>query len=116
MHIAVPVTQSGVVAPGWGRAQHVAMAEVSNGEIAGWRVFDVNWHALHDEGTEGAHHARIVRFLLDNEIDGVVVEHMGEGMTRMLATMGIPVSLGAEGDARSAVLVMGRQFSTATDA
>ena len=46
---------------------------------------------------------RVARFLIDHHIDVVVAEHMGPGMTRMLTTMGIRVSLGALGDTRAAV-------------
>jgi len=33
----------------------------------------------------------------------VVVDHMGDGMVRMLDTLGLPVHSGAAGDARAAV-------------
>ena len=34
----------------------------------------------------------------------VVANHMGDGMVRALDTMGLPVQMGAAGDARAAVL------------
>ncbi|HEY4993748.1 MAG TPA: NifB/NifX family molybdenum-iron cluster-binding protein [Nakamurella sp.] len=104
MIVCIPVTSDGLTAPGWGRANRVALVSASDGEISDWQAFDVGWDALHDEGTEGAHHARIARFLIDHHIEVVVAEHMGSGMTRMLATMGIRTSLGAHGDARAVVL------------
>ena len=55
-------------------------------------------------GTEGSHHARVVRFLTDHHVDLVVAEHMGAGMTRMLTTMGIQFVLGVDGDAKASVL------------
>jgi len=58
-----------------------------------------------------APHARVARFLIDHHIDVVVAEHMGPGMTRMLTTMGIRVSLGALGDARAAVLAALQQLA-----
>src|SRR5665648_1233185 len=76
----------------------------TSGQIIDWQELDVGWDSLHDEGTEGAHHARVARFLIDHHVDVVVAEHMGPGMTRMLTTMGIRISLGAFGDARAAVL------------
>ena len=65
----------------------------------------MGWDTLHDEGTEGAHHAWVARFLNDHRVEVVIAEHMGPGMTRMLTTMGIHVVLGAGGDAGTAILV-----------
>ena len=104
MIACVPVTEQGETAPGWGRTRRIAVADVSDGGITDWQEGDVGWDTLHDEGSEGAHHARVARFLIDRHIQLVVAEHMGDGMTRMLATMGITASLGAHGDARAAVL------------
>jgi predicted Fe-Mo cluster-binding NifX family protein len=59
---------------------------------------------LHDEGTPGSHHARVVSFLRDHQVEAVVANHIGDGMVRMLDTMGLPTHLGAAGDARAAVL------------
>jgi predicted Fe-Mo cluster-binding NifX family protein len=104
MILCIPVTPDGLTAPGWGRTHRVAVATASGSDVSEWQEFDVDWDTLHDEGTEGAHHARVARFLIEHHIDVVVAEHMGPGMTRMLTTMGIHVSLGADGDARAAVL------------
>ncbi len=104
MIVCIPVDRTGLIAPGWGRAQRVAVATASGGDVTDWREYEVGWDVLHDEGTEGAHHARVARFLTDHHVDVVVAEHMGPGMTRMLTTMGINFSLGADGDARVAVL------------
>ena len=103
MTTCIPVTTEGTVAHGWGRAPRVALAQVSDGRIESWTEEDVRWDVLHDEGTEGSHHARIARFLLDHDVSVVVAEHMGPGMSRMLSTIGIRAVLGAEGDARAAV-------------
>ena len=104
MIVCVPVDSAGDVDPRWGRAARVALATVEGGAIGNWQEFDVQWDALHDTGGEGAHHARVARFLREHEIDVVVAHHMGEGMTRMLGTMHISVQLGGQGDARLAVL------------
>ncbi len=104
MILCIPVTSDGLTAPGWGRSHRVAVANTSDGAITDWQEINVGWDVLHDEGTEGAHHARVARFLIDHHIDVVVAEHMGSGMTRMLTTMGIRTSLGAHGDAKAAVL------------
>ena len=103
MTVAVPVGTDGQITPGWGRAQHIAVATTAEQAVTGWQVYDVGWDTAHDEGTEGSHHARIARFLIDHDVTTVMAEHMGEGMTRMLATMGIPTLLGAHGDARANV-------------
>jgi hypothetical protein len=42
--------------------------EADRGEIRGWQEFPVGWGTLHDQGTEGAHHARVARFLHGNQI------------------------------------------------
>ena len=105
MILCIPVTDDGSTAPGWGRTHRMAVASTStSGQIIDWQELDVGWDSLHDEGTEGAHRARVARFLIDHHVDVVVAEHMGPGMTRMLTTMGIRISLGAFGDARAAVL------------
>ncbi len=63
MRVCVPVTADGKVDPRWGRASRVAVADVADGGIRDWQEFAVDWDVLHDQGTEGAHHARIARFL-----------------------------------------------------
>ena len=104
MIIAIPVDAADQVAHGWGRAPRVALATVADAAITGWQVHDVGWDVAHDEGTEGSHHARVVRFLKDNAVEMVVAEHMGDGMVRTLRSMHLPVVLGAAGDARASVL------------
>jgi sugar-phosphatase len=100
----VPIDAQDRVGHGWGRAHAVATVEVdSSGQLSRWTVHEVGWDAAHDQGTHGAHHARIVRFLRDHQVGGVVAEHMGVGMLRVMRAMGIPVFLGAAGDARAAV-------------
>jgi predicted Fe-Mo cluster-binding NifX family protein len=103
MIICAPVTKDGNIDPRWGRADWIAIADVANGEIQNWEEIEVSWSTLHDEGTDGSHHARVVKFLKEKKIEEIVANHMGDGMTRMLDTMGIPVHLGAAGNARAAV-------------
>lgn len=109
MIVCAPVTSDGLIDPSWGRADQVAVAEVVDGEIANWQQVEVSWSRLHDEGTPGSHHARIVKFLREHQVEAVVANHIGDGMRRMLDTMGLPVHLGATGDARAAVQAAGRQ-------
>ena len=106
MIFCVPVTSDGQVDPRWGRAQRIAVAQVTNGAIDEWQEVEVSWDRLHDEGTPAQHHARVARFLLQNHVEGVVVNHVGEGMVRMLSTMKLPLFLDASGDARAAVLAV----------
>ena len=104
MIVCVPVTITGEIDPRWGRARRVAIADVRDGAIAAWEEVDVGWDTLHDEGTEGGHHARVARFLHDHRVEVVVADHMGDPMVNMLDRMRIGVRLGAGGDARLAVL------------
>ena len=103
MIVCAPVTPEGMIAPGWGRAEWVAVADVVDGEIITWQEIEVSWNRLHDEGTDGSHHARVVSFLRDQHVETVVVNHMGDGMVKILDTMSLPVHQGASGDARTAV-------------
>ncbi len=103
MVVCVPVNADGTVDPRWGKAARVAVATVESGAVTGWQEYDVRWDELHDEGTEGGHHARIARFLQEHAVDTIVADHMGEGMLRMLPRMGVTLHLGASGDARDAV-------------
>ena len=104
MIVCIPVTHEGFVGPGWGRADRVAVANVTANAIDAWQEFDVNWGLLHDSGPEGGHHARIARFLKEHDVQAVIAGHMGPPMEHMLGKMGIEVHLGAAGLAREALL------------
>jgi predicted Fe-Mo cluster-binding NifX family protein len=107
MVICVPVTDDGQIDPSWGRASRVAIADVEAGSLADWQEFDVGWGDLHDTGTEGGHHARVARFLMEHGVRVVVAHHMGDDMRHMLDRMGVDVRLGASGDAQQAARVAG---------
>src|SRR6476646_7185843 len=96
--VCVPVTGDGLVGRSWGRAGRVAVATVSDDGVGSWEEFDVGWDGLHDAGTEGSHHARIARFLLDHHVQAVAAHHMGPPMVNMLGKMGVTVQLGEEGN------------------
>lgn len=104
MKIATPVDTAGHSAPAWGRAHLIAVADVADGAVTDWQVHEVAWDDLHDAGTPGSHHARIVTFLKEQQIQAIVVDHVGEGMQRMLATMSIPMLPASPGDAKQSVL------------
>lgn len=104
MILCTPISVHGDVGHSWGRAPRVAVAHVDSGAITSWQLLDVGWDSLHDEGSEGSHHARVARFLRDNKVDVVVASHMGAPMANMIGKLGIRLVLGADGDARVAVL------------
>jgi predicted Fe-Mo cluster-binding NifX family protein len=104
MLVCVPLTVDGSIDPRWGRADRLTTAHVTSRRVTVWQEFDVGWDALHDAAGEGAHHARVARFLLDHHVEAVVANHIGPGMLRMLEQMEIPIHLGAAGDARDAVV------------
>jgi len=104
MIVCVATTPEGDVGGGWGRADQVAIARVTGGRIDAWQEIETGWNALHDQGTEGSHHARIARFLREHEVQCVVAGHMGPGMQQMLGQMGISVVMGAQGSARDAAV------------
>jgi predicted Fe-Mo cluster-binding NifX family protein len=85
-------------------AERVAIAQVTGAGIGVWQEFEVGWHALHDAGTEGSHHARVARFLQEHHVEAVVANHMGAPMVHMLERMGVKVWLGAAGNAREAAM------------
>ena len=104
MVICVPVTTEGLIDPSWGRADRVAITEVTGDAIGAWQEYDVGWRELHDAGTDGSHHARVARFLQEHHVEAVVANHMGMPMVHMLERMGVKVRLGAIGDAREAAV------------
>ena len=109
MIVCLPTTGDGQIGGSWGRADRVSVARVAGDAIESWQDFAVGWDGLHDEGTEGSHHARIARFLQEQGVECVVAGHMGPPMQRMLGQMGIAVRLGAQGDARQAALESARR-------
>jgi predicted Fe-Mo cluster-binding NifX family protein len=105
MIVCVPVAPTGEIDPRWGRAARVAVVDVTDGKLLRWEEHEVGWDQLHDAGTEGGHHARIARFLNEQQVEIVIAHHMGDPMAQMLGQMGLEVHLGASGDAGRAVLL-----------
>jgi len=103
VRVCVPITAEGEVDPRWGRADRVVVA----GAVRSWQQHDVGWASAHDAGTEGAHHARIARFLREQTVDTVAVDRVGAGMQRMLVSMGVRFVTGLSGDARAAAQAAG---------
>ena len=72
MIVCVPVTPTGEIDPRWGRAARVAVADARDGAVTSWEEIEVGWDGLHDMGSEGGHHARVARFLLEHGAEVVV--------------------------------------------
>ncbi len=104
MNIAIPVTGDGQVERSFGRAPMMAIATVDEGAITDWQVYDVKWDELHGDGCNGGHHARIVRFLRENDVSHVVIEHMGPPMINTLTKLGIGIHPASSQVATDAVL------------
>lgn len=94
--VCVPMDATGEVGHGWGRSELVVVAETA-GPGAGfstWEEHRVRWDELHDTDGDGAHHARVARFLREHAVDTVVARGMGPSMRHMLETMGVRVLTG----------------------
>ncbi|WP_121251260.1 NifB/NifX family molybdenum-iron cluster-binding protein [Nocardioides ferulae] len=104
MNVCVTLGPDGTVGGGLGKAARVAVATVTDGELAAWTEHEVGWDRLHDEGTEGAHHARMVRFLREHHVELLVAGYLGAGMQHTLTKLGVRLALGAQGDAQEAVV------------
>lgn len=101
--IAIPVDMAGIVDPRWGKARMVAICQIQDHNIVKWSDIQVDWDRLHDQDGEGAHHARVAKFLMEHHVTQVMAHHMGPGMAQMLDRMGIKTVLGVSGPARVVV-------------
>ncbi|MCL4494839.1 MAG: hypothetical protein M1294_08490 [Firmicutes bacterium] len=108
--VCIPVDAQGQVDARWGRAARVALATVDSHQITSWNEVDVHWDTLHDEDGEGRHHARVAKFLMDNQVTDVAANHMGPGMARMLESMRLRTHLGVDGNARDVVERLAAKF------
>ena len=111
MIVAIAMAPDGTAGQGWGRAPRVSVARVDGERIESSVDYEVGWDVLHDEGSEGGHHARIARFLTEDGVQLVVAGHMGPPMVQMLGRMGIGVQLGDTGDPRAAVIAAVRRLA-----
>jgi predicted Fe-Mo cluster-binding NifX family protein len=102
--IAAALAPDGQIGHSWGKAQAVAVGRVEGAALVAWEVHEVGWDHLHEQGSEGSHHARVVTFLRTHAVEAVLAEHVGAGMRRMLGSMGIRLVEHAQGDARAAML------------
>ncbi|MCL2782595.1 MAG: dinitrogenase iron-molybdenum cofactor [Propionibacteriaceae bacterium] len=94
-----------LVGGGLGRAHAMAVADVQDGRIVSWKEEVVGWDISHDEASShGAHHARIVTFMRENNVQAVVTGHIGPPMAHTLDLMGIALVVGVEGPAQGAAI------------
>ncbi len=103
MNIAIPVTNEGLVDLKWGKARTVAIAEVEGEDILSWTEHEVKWDEHHDAVTEGAHHAAIVSFLKEQDVEAVILNRCGAPMLNTMTKMGLVIATDAEGDAKDIV-------------
>ena len=97
------------VGGGLGHAHTMAVADVQDKQIKSWEEFEVRWDQSHpsgghDEahgpgGSHGSHHARIVKFMKEHNVEAVVTGHIGDPMAHTLDLMGIDIVM-AGGDAK----------------
>lgn len=104
MILTVPLASEGQVGTSFGRAVTMAVARVSDGKINEWQIHEVGWDVLHDQGEHGQHHARIVRFLRENDVERVLFVHMGQPMMHTIGKMGIGLVQVGPMDAREAIV------------
>ena len=102
--VAIPVDAQGGVGGGLGKAHRMAVAVIEADGIVSWTEHETNWDVLHDQGEHGAHHARIVRFMMENGVTHVAAAHIGPPMQNTLIKLGLTISMDAAGDAREAAL------------
>ncbi|NLA28255.1 MAG: hypothetical protein GX875_01165 [Propionibacterium sp.] len=105
MKLTAPVSEDGQIGSHFGKATRMAVGTVrDDGQLIDWRIDEVGWDVLHDEGSHGQHHARIVRFLKENEIERVVFTHMGQGMLNTINKMGLQLVEAPVMDAKEAIV------------
>lgn len=104
MILSVPVASDGRVDPRFGKATTMAVAEVVDGELVDWQLHEVGWDVLHDQGEHGQHHARIVRFLREHEVERVVFIRVGQSMLNTMGKMGLSLVQVGPLDAQQAVI------------
>ncbi|MCL2735307.1 MAG: NifB/NifX family molybdenum-iron cluster-binding protein [Propionibacteriaceae bacterium] len=120
MIIAVNIVGN-LVGGGLGRAHSIAVASIDDATISSWEEFEVRWDLSHDMPADpvvaisekgdapagcghGSHHARIVRFMKEHQVEAVVTGHIGPPMAHTLDLMGITVVTQATGGARQAAM------------
>lgn len=110
--VAIAVTPEGLVDSRFGRAPDVAIAIVRGDEVVNWRVEHVDWGILHDQSDHRLHHARVVRFMVGNEVTVVAASEIGGGMLHTLGKLGLQIVLGVPSGmpAREAVVAVVRHI------
>lgn len=103
MIVATAVTVDGQTARRWGKAHWIGVADVAGPRINTWTIHEVGWD---DAGLFGRRprHARITRFLTDQEVDAVVATKVGSRLAKLFARLGVQLLPATPGDARESVL------------
>lgn len=121
MKVAVAVLPNGMINAHFGRANKLAFATIENDQITNWQEVDVPFedtHGDHDhhhdhnhdhEHGHGhhhhspGHHEGIKNFLVDSQVDVVLLDHAGPGMQKVMNETNIKIVVGAKGSAKDSV-------------
>ncbi|MBK9739836.1 MAG: hypothetical protein IPO93_10035 [Actinobacteria bacterium] len=103
MTVCVPLNSDGTIHNRLGQANVVAICHVHDGQVTDWDEHVVEWDTTYGVDVLGVHHPRVIRFLQDQHVTAVVADNVCDIMQSTLPTLGITVSTGHSGDARSAV-------------
>lgn len=101
--ICIPLDGHGGVAPRLGQAPIVAVCRVDDGVITSWVEHPVRWDTTYGVDVPGVHHPRVVRFMLEHEVNDVVANAVCDSVQRALDTNGVNVHVSQHVDARRAV-------------
>ncbi|NLI83856.1 MAG: hypothetical protein GX440_00360 [Propionibacterium sp.] len=105
MKLTVPIAEDGQIDSRFGRAARMAVGTVTDdGQLTDWQVYEVGWDVLHDQSEHGQHHARVVRFLKDNQVDRVIFVQAGQSMLHTIDKMGLLMVQAPVMDAKDAVI------------
>jgi predicted Fe-Mo cluster-binding NifX family protein len=105
--VCVPINVDGTIHPLLGQAPRVATCHVNGGIVSDWTEHAVDWDNNYGVDVLGVHHPRVIRFLIDHDVDTVVADDVCPGVQRVLTTRGVTLHSQVTGDARSAVAAMG---------
>lgn len=127
MKVAVAVLPNGMVNAHFGRANKLAFATIENKQIISWEEVAAPFaethghdhhhehehgyhHHDHDHNHEhGHHHQAIKNFLVEHQVDLVLLDHAGPGMQKVINETDIKIVIGAKGNAKDAVQALADQ-------
>lgn len=135
MKVAVAVLPNGMINAHFGSAKKVALVNIESKEITSWEEVTVPFAETHgDEGHDHHHdhdhehdhdhhhhhhhhHAPghvegIMKFLVDQKVDLVLLDHAGPSIQKIRKNIEIKLVVGASGNAREAVQALIEQGFT----